>query len=50
MVKKYKVISKSEKEIEDAINRAVAEGWVVDKFGYVTVGRAKFWALLVKDS
>lgn len=46
----YKVITASkDKEIEDAINQAVSEGWEVREFGYGSVGLAKFWVLLVKE-
>jgi len=35
MVKTYRVITaKKEKEIEDAVNELVADGWEVKKFSY----------------
>lgn len=53
MVKTYKVITaKKEKEIEDTINKLVADGWKVDKFGYAfgwKRGESHYWALMAKE-
>ena len=52
-VRTYKVITaKKENEIEDAMNKLVADGWVVDKFGYAFSGKREeshYWALMVKE-
>ncbi len=48
-----KVISgKKENEIEDKMNKLVADGWVVSKFGYAFVGKteeSRYWALMVRE-
>lgn len=52
-VRTYKVITaKKENEIEDAMNKLVADGWVVDKFGYALGWKGEeshYWALMVKE-
>ena len=52
-MKTYKVISaKKEKEIEDAINELVKDGWKVEKFGYAFRGKTEeshYWALMLKE-
>lgn len=51
MVKTYRVITdKNGKEIEDAINELVADGWEVERFGYAYMWReGHYWALMVKE-
>jgi len=53
-MKTYKVISaKKEKEIEDAINELVKDGWKVEKFGYAFRGKTEeshYWALMLKET
>ena len=52
-VRTYKVISaKKEKEIEDAINELVKDGWKVENFGYAFKGKTEeslYWALMFKE-
>ena len=53
MVKTYKVVSaKKEKEIEEAINELVKDGWRVEEFGYAFKGKTEeslYWALMLKE-
>ncbi len=49
MAKEYRVLKGNEKDIEKAINQAAAEGWEVANFGYTSIGRAAYWALISKE-
>jgi hypothetical protein len=49
----YKVITaKNENEIEDKMNKLVADGWVVTNFGYAFGSKPEknhYWALMVRE-
>jgi len=49
MAKEYRVLKGNEKDIEKEINLAAAEGWEVESFGYTSIGRAAYWALIAKE-
>ncbi len=49
----YKVITaKGDDEIEDKMNKLVADGWKVTKFGYAIGWKPEeshYWALMVRE-